>query len=248
MVRDCKDDIATIFESYFYYNKNSFVTSEIKELKENVDVSYSRDKQGRMTVSNTDYLPTLRNAPFFLESDVKPGDKWDVPAYEVQDLFGDKKISIFPIDVYYTFVGYEELNGKKLAKIYYEFNINLTNSTNYKIDDRIISVNGNSKTTLYFDNKLGIKVKEIYNRDYTFEINDYGVVKYVEFIDKGERNWYPIELMKKDDIVNEIKKDLKDKDIENTEITKDDKGVKITLENIQFDANSSILQQRDRKA
>jgi len=240
-VKQYRDGVATILESYFYYNKNNLVTSEIRELKENVEVTHLKDAQGRMTANNSDYLPTLRNVPFFLEKEIQVNEKWNAPGYEVQDLFGDKKLSVFPIDVNYTFLGNEEINGKKVSKIYYEYNVDITNSSNYKIDNRILRINGVSKTTLFFDNKLGVRVKEIYNSNYMFEINDFGVIKYVEFVDKGERNWYPIELMRKDDIIKDLKKEMDDNNIKNTEITKDDKGIKITLENIQFEPDSSNL-------
>ncbi|HOV13318.1 MAG TPA: hypothetical protein PK771_03450, partial [Spirochaetota bacterium] len=144
-VKQYRDGVATILESYFYYNKNNLVTSEIRELKENVEVTHLKDAQGRMTANNSDYLPTLRNVPFFLEKEIQVNEKWNAPGYEVQDLFGDKKLSVFPIDVNYTFLGNEEINGKKVSKIYYEYNVDITNSSNYKIDNRILRINGVSK-------------------------------------------------------------------------------------------------------
>ncbi len=236
-----ENSVATINESYFYYNKNNLADSEVRELKEDIEVSYLKDIQGRMTANNASVLPTLRNIPFFPEKDIKINEKWVSSGYEIQDLFGDKNNSIFPIEVDYIFLGYEEINGKKIAKINYKYDIDIKNSSQFQIDKRILSINGESDTILYFDNELGFRVKEIYKRDYIFEIIDGQSVKYVEFVDSGERNWYPVELMKKDDIVNDIKKDLEDNHIEDTEISKDEKGIKISLENIMFEPNSAHL-------
>jgi outer membrane protein OmpA-like peptidoglycan-associated protein len=232
-------------ENYYYYNvtsKNS--NSQIAQVKEITSVKYSKDQLGKMIVKNSDLLPVLRNVPYFPEEDIKPGYKWNSSGFEVQDYFIDKSLSISPIDVYYEFVGYENLNGKKVEKINYEFTVDITNTEKLTFDKRIVRLLGNSKTVLYFDNETGIRLKEEYERHYFMVIGpDF---KVAEFIDEGTRIFHPVELLNKDKMIDEINKGLKDKKIENAKIEKDDKGLKLSLENIQFEPDSAVLTEYEK--
>ena len=245
-IKDVKDNIAEIEDDSYYYNQNTtLINNDIIELSHTLLVNYFKDSQGRMIVQKQSIFPTIRNVPIFPEKNVEVGDSWEFPAVEVQDIFNDNSISVFPVNTYYKFVGYEEINGQKLAKIYYYYNLNQRNNFDGTIDKRILQITGTSKTMMYFDNKLGTRVKEIYERDYSIVIMNGGYSSDVRIVDNGERIWHLIEKMDKDKIIDDIKKDLKDNKVEETEIQKDDKGVKITLENIQFDPDSSVLRKSE---
>ena len=175
------------------------------------------------------------------DRDIKSGDQWVVSGIEVQDLFNTKTVSEFPLNVQYTFLGYEEINNKKYAKFKYEHAVDITNNSQQRIDPKIRRVVGASQTIMYFDNKNGSRVKELYQRNYAFLINNNNQQFVARFIDSGERNWYPIKLMDKDRIVDDIKKQMEDEKIEDKTVEKDEKGIKIQLENLHFIADSSEL-------
>jgi outer membrane protein OmpA-like peptidoglycan-associated protein len=240
-IKDVIGDTATIQDEYYYYNSNVFITNQTLQINDNINIVYTKDSRGKMVITGSYSLPTLRNVPYFLDSDITPGYKWTVLATEVQDLFNDKVISIFPIEVRYEFLGYEKLNGADCAKFKYSYKIDITNSPQYKIDNRILRVIGESETIMYFDNINGTRVKEIYSRDYAFLINKSGYSTTYEFIDSGERIWYPIELMNKDKIVADLKNELDRNKIQDTEVKKDDKGVKLSIENLHFYPDSPEL-------
>lgn len=241
-IKEFNNNIGTIEDSNYYYNINKAINNQILELKDESVLIYLRDLHGRMKVDPSYSFPTYRNVPFFPDNDIKPGDQWTLPGLEVQDLFNDKTISEFPLKVKYTFLGYETINNKNLAKFKYEHEVDITNSSQYNINPRIRRVIGKSETTMYFDNENGTRVKEIYQRDYGFLLLDANNNLYVaEFIDSGERNWYPIELMDKDKIVDDIKKQLEDEKIEDKTVERDEKGIKIQLENLHFIADSPEL-------
>ncbi|MCK4798530.1 MAG: OmpA family protein [Spirochaetes bacterium] len=241
MIKDVNNDIANIEDKRYFYNYNTFVTNKVREIKNDSITNYYKDIQGKITVHENAIFPTLRNAPVFPEEDIQPNYQWTAPATEVQDLFNDKTLSIFTISVKYTFIGYEKINGKNLAKFFYEHKVDITNNTNNNIDQRIKRVMGESKTVMYFDNKKGTRVKEEYNRHYAFLLQD-GIQSYVaEFIDSGERIWHEIESMDKDKIVEDLKEQLDEEEIEDIRVEKDAKGIKISLENLHFNPDSSEL-------
>jgi outer membrane protein OmpA-like peptidoglycan-associated protein len=226
----CKDEYV-----YFIDNK---INEDIKQFKEITTITYSRDQLGRMTARMNQSLPTIRNAPVFPEKSVQPGDTWEIPATEVQDIFGDKFITVFPLKVRYTYLSDEELDNRKVAKILYEFQFDIINNKTEKIHPKIARAIGISKTTMYFDNKTGNRIKEDYSRSYAFQIINGNSSALYELVDAGTRIWYPVELMNKDEIINELNRELKDKKIEDAKVEKDDRGIKLSLENIHFHPDS----------
>lgn len=240
-IKDEKDHIGTIEDANYYYDIQKSINNKISELKNESVIIYLKDIQGRMSIDSNNIFPTYRNVPVFPDNDINPGDQWTVSGMEVQDLFNSKTISEFPLSVKYTFLGYEEINNIKYAKFKYEHSIDITNNSQQKMDPKIKRVVGVSQTIMYFDNINGTRVKEIYKRDYSFLIENNHQQYVARFIDSGERNWYPVELMNKDKIVDDIQKEFNKEKIEDAVVEKDEKGVKIQLENLHFIADSSEL-------
>jgi outer membrane protein OmpA-like peptidoglycan-associated protein len=240
-VKALESGAALLEDNYYFYNKNKLANDRIMELRDEETVYYKADEAGRITISKYSVFPTMRNAPVFPEQNVKPGESWNAPATEAQDLFSDKSISTFPVNVKYTFIGYEKLNGRDVAKIKYEYDLEITNNGQKDIDKRIKKVLGKSVTMMYFDYKNGARLKEEYSRDYGFLINTGAQETVVEFIDNGVRYWYDIELMNKDKIADELKKSFEKENIKDATVNKDEKGVKISLENIHFKPDSTEL-------
>lgn len=234
-----------IEDEFYYYNINIFLNNEIKELTQTDKVIYIKDEQGKIIVKNNSVLPTLRNIPYFPDYDIKIGDKWSFSGFEVQDFYNDKSISIFPVDVEYKFLGYENINKNNFSKFEYNYSIDITNNFDGAIDKRILRIIGKSNTIMFFDNKLGERYKEIYKREYSILVQEKDRKYVLTFVDNGERIWYPVKLMNKDNIIKDLKKYLNKSKVKDVEITKDDRGVKITLENIRFDPESAILRQEE---
>jgi len=178
---------ALIEDQFYYYHINLFANNEIKELTQSETVNYIKDTLGRIIVKNNSVLPTLRNVPCFLEKDIKIGDKWKSPGFEVQDFYNDGTISIFPIEVEYTFLGYENVNNKSLAKFQYDYNIDITNNFDGTIDKRILRIVGKSSTIMLFDSKIGARYKEIYKKEYSILVQEPNKNYVLTFIDEGER-------------------------------------------------------------
>ena len=238
-VAELGNGLATMNEENYYYL--NYASNTINQIKEVINTRYLRNQRGLMIVKNDSVFPTLRNIPMFPAESINPGYKWNTSGFEAQNIFGDEKVSVFPVDVYNEFTGYEKINGVNCAKINYEFTVDVVNTGKNNIDPRITRILGNSKTEMFFDNAAGSKVKENYERHYFFVITDGTNTSVAEFMDEGTRIWYPVELMQKDKILDDLNRELKNKKLDDTTVEKDDKGIKISLENIQFQADSSVL-------
>lgn len=234
---------AEIEDDYYYYNINKFLANnEMLQITDNNIVTYYRESNGIMTVQDDQKIPSIRSAPFFPNRSIIPGDKWSSPATEVQDVYNDNTLSFFPIDVSYEFIGYEETDDKKIAKILYQYHLRAQNNFTNKIDNRILYIDGISKTLMFFDFDNGTRIKELYERQYFIKTKNGEYVLNFEITDSGERIWTPIELMKKEELVDDIKKDFEENNIKDATIEKDDIGLKITLQNIRFAPESSTLE------
>lgn len=238
-VTDVKDATFDIEDDTYFYNKNEFETGGVKELSFEKKTAYTKDMYGHHSINKDEILPTLRSIPVFPEGDIKVGDTWISNGIEVQDFYNDEKTSFFPVDVTYKFTGYEEREGKKLAVIEYSFILDSINriywddkEANPDMDKRIVEVVGESKTVMLFDIENGLRVEENYERIYQAHLFDLNIESIVQFEDTGKRIWKVIKLMDKEKEIDEIKEDLKD--LDDTKVTEDESGIKLSLENIHF--------------
>jgi len=237
---------AEIEDDYYYYNINKFLANnEMLQITDNNIITYYRESNGIMTVQDDQKIPSIRNAPFFPNRAILPGDKWNSSATEVQDVYNDNTLSFFPIDVSYEFIGYEETDDKNIAKILYQYHLRAQNNFTNKIDNRILYIDGISKTLMFFDIENGTRIKELYERQYFIKTKNGEYVLNFEISDSGERIWTPIELMKKEELVDDIKKDFEENSIKDATVEEDDIGLKITLQNIRFAPESSKLERSE---
>lgn len=249
IIKDVKYGIGHFEEEYYYYILRGMVDyPTVRQIDRTVKSSYSLSSQGLIYLKEQRSLPVYRNAPYFPEGELKVGDSWSAAAIEVQDLFGDGFISEFPMTVNYTFLGYEELDGRKVAKILYKFSYLLEGSKLKKIHKDIIKIAGESETIMYFDIEAGYRLREEYKRNYGVKtVNRHGIEQIGQFIDSGVRVWEKVDKQGDDSLKDEIKKKLAKEKIKDVEIEKDDRGLKISLENIQFDPDSANLRDEEKE-
>ncbi|MBP5449660.1 MAG: OmpA family protein [Spirochaetales bacterium] len=242
-------EISEIEDNSYYFNQNITSGGTI-ELKNTDVVTYKRDQFGKMDVSPGSIFPTMRDLPIFPDKDIQPGYRWTNDALEVQDFFNDKHISLFPFMAENEFVGYEDGDdGKRLAKFIYQYHFEQTNSFDGQMDSRILKVVGTGKTTMFFDNTIGSRTEELYERDYYIYVSNGDMIRstVVHIVDNGIRVWNPVAAQDDDKIVTELKKKLKKEGLSDTQIVKDDKGIKLVLENIQFEPDSAELLPSEKK-
>ncbi|MCG8572167.1 MAG: OmpA family protein [Spirochaetes bacterium] len=240
--------LGKINDKNYYYQLFNGKNYSYKEIEKVLEVDYALDPSGLVFIQPGYALPTMRNAPFFPDQDLKVGDQWQKKATEVQDFFKDNILSHIPVDIKYEIKDIYQSGDIKIALIQYDYQFNFINQTKSIIHPKIQQLAGISSTKLYFDITNGWRIKEEYQRNYSFLITDQttDLEQMHQMIDSGTRKWTVIERMKKEEVEKELKKQLEEEKIEEVEVEQDEQGVKITLENIQFEAESAFLRDSEK--
>lgn len=224
--------------------ENHLFTSTGRHLSwgEEDSVNINRTSQGQLYNSDNRFLPTVQSVPSFPEKAVLPGESWKMKGKEVHDcrqLFNMTTAIEIPFTASYTYMGIEEVDGQEfdIISVYYEFY--QENPFNKRdIDCTYAGASGFAKQKIYWDRNQGdinhyteefqIKMIDIYRNTYLFKSIAHGeVIEYKSIND--------------DDTLQQIKDTVDELQLENISVKKDDKGLTISLENIQFEADSDIL-------
>ena len=212
---------------------------------------FRRDEFGVYTIDEQYFMPVVRDVPIFPQYDVKKGESWRHSASEAHDLrdnFNIQKPFVVPIDVTYTYKGLAAHEGKtyQLIEVNYDlyYDIPLKNLQNRRNGNAALPMlypvrtMGYSKQRLYWDNNAGIL--PYYDEVFTImmELNTGAVI---EYRGSAKAEITTLQRMDKEEIAGMLDKNIRDMGISNTTVEKTDEGITISLENIQFEADSAHL-------
>lgn len=206
---------------------------------------FIRDPQGVYTISDEYFMPVVRDIPVFPKEDITPGSTWSYKGHEAHDFrrgFGIEKPYKIPFNAEYKYIGPEVIDGKELHKILVEYTLEYTSPAPDEIDllqlsDFPLLTRGYSTQTIYWDQNNGMSA--FYNENFRIQIELFSG-NTLEYI--GTANAKVIETtLQRSQAEKEIKEKITKLGLENTTVKSDDKGVTITLENIQFNPDSSDL-------
>jgi outer membrane protein OmpA-like peptidoglycan-associated protein len=205
---------------------------------------FERDRQGYITIDGGYFMPVVRNVPVFPERDLKPGDAWSAEGHEMHDFrdsFGIREPYRIPFTANYTYLGMRERRGKEYPAF----------SVSYRVFEEPLAVQGKiwprriieaSDQVVYWDFELG--QARSYKEEFRviFELSNGRTVEYrgsaeAEILESPE--------MDKERIAGEIDRDLSRLGIRDTSVRVVDDGIAISLENIQFDADSAVLRMEE---
>lgn len=212
---------------------------------------FRRDEFGVYTIDEQYFMPVVRDVPIFPQYDVKKGESWRHSASEAHDLrdnFNIQKPFVVPVDVTYTYQGPIQREGKtyQLIEVNYDlyYDIPLKNLQNRRNGNAALPMlypvrtMGYSKQRLYWDNNAGIL--PYYDEVFTImmELNTGAVI---EYRGSAKAEITTLQRMDKEEIAGMLDKNIRDMGISNTTVEKTDEGITISLENIQFEADSAHL-------
>lgn len=212
---------------------------------------FRRDEFGVYTIDEQYFMPVVRDVPIFPQHDVKKGESWRHSASEAHDLrdnFNIQKPFVVPVDVTYTYQGSVQRNGKtyQLIEVNYDlyYDIPVKNLQNRRNGNAALPMlypvrtMGYSKQRLYWDNNAGIL--PYYDEVFTImmELNTGAVI---EYRGSAKAEITTLQRMDKEEIAGMLDKNIRDMGISNTTVEKTDEGITISLENIQFEADSAHL-------
>ena len=243
MTNVASDGEAFIYATYMTTeNSISQQTGRSLSWGEETTSVFSRKTNGELTISDDIYMPTVRNVPVFPDKKIKVGETWTAQGKEVQDVrkgFVMDKALIFPFEANYTYKEDTIIDGKKLNVILVDYEMS------YEASDEQLNAGqtlyqsvGWSKQTLYWDNNKGLL--DHYDEQFLIKILDiYGNL----FVYTGTAHAELTEFhsINDDDTVKELQDTFDKLKLDNISVKKGDKGLTISLDNIQFEPDSDVL-------
>ena len=201
---------------------------------------FDRDEYGVYTIEDTYFMPIVRNVPVFPEYDIEPGDTWEYDGDEVHDMrinYGIQEPFHIPFTTEYTYEGTTEKDGKTLHIITADYS--LFYDVPVKPDAKgtaPVRAMGYSYQTIYWDNEAG--AIQSYEEEFRIVIDTKNGDR-IENVGTAGAEYAEKPHFSKEAALQDIQKQLEG--LENTEVTIDDKGITLRLENIRFRADSAVL-------
>jgi outer membrane protein OmpA-like peptidoglycan-associated protein len=201
---------------------------------------FERDRLGYLTIDPKYYMPVVRNVPAFPDRELNVLDSWRAEGHEIHDFrdtFGIQEPYRIPFIANYTYVGQREWKGKSYP----------TFSVSYKIASRPpavkgrlypVRIMGDFDQIVYWSHSLGQAIAYEESFRMTFEMSD---KRKIEFRGNAQAEFIESEEMNKEKLVEEIEKEIDRLKIPDVVVRTVDEGISLTLENIQFYADSAKM-------
>ncbi len=208
---------------------------------------FSRKKNGELTISDDIYMPTVRNVPVFPDKKIKVGETWTAKGKEVQDVrkaFNMDKALIFPFEANYTYKEDKTIDGKKLnvIEVNYDFSYEATEDL-LKNGQTLASSEGWSKQILYWDNSRGLL--DHYDEEFLIKIGDVYGNLYV-FTGTAHAELTEFNSVNDDNTAKQLQDTFDKLNLTDISVKKGDKGLTISLDNIQFEPDSDVLMESEK--
>ncbi|MDR0569301.1 MAG: OmpA family protein [Spirochaetaceae bacterium] len=201
---------------------------------------FDRDRLGYVQIDKKYYMPVVRNVPVFPNRDLKPGDTWSAEGHEMHDFrasFGITEPYRIPFTANYTFLGNREWQGKEYPAFSVSYRIfsepEASSGTMYPT-----RITGESDQIVYWNPALGQPAAYQEYFRMIFELSN-GMT--MEFRGDADAEILESESMDKPKITEDILEDINRLDIPDISVRQSDEGIVISLEDIQFQADSANL-------
>ena len=247
---DVDEDGSALLNTHYMTTQNSLVnrTGNYLSWGEEDNVTIHRKPTGQLYNSDNPFLPTVRNIPSFSEQPVMQGESWQSDGFEVHDcreLFNMAEALVIPFTATYTYTGNTVENGEELQiiSVYYEF---YQENPREKIikGSTYAGARGWAKQRIFwdsrkndishFDEEFQIKMVDIYGNTYLFNgVSNGQVTEYKSVND--------------DTNVQKLQKTVDQYKLDNISVKRGEKGLTISIENIQFEPDSDVLLPSEQK-
>lgn len=234
------------------YNESVFMTSEssvgIKggffDYGEEYESKFWRDEKGVYTISDEYFMPVVRDVPVFPEKPVKIGDKWTYEGHEAHDLRHSFEIYT-PFKVSFT-AQYEYIRDEgdfQVIKVKYNLYAENPMPENPK-EDFPVTTMGYSNQTIWWDNEKG--QIDHYSEDFRIVIETYFGNQF-DFYGTAHAEVTDFERTATEKNLIAVQEKVQELGLKNVSVTKSDKGLTISMENIQFKPNSAELLESEKE-
>lgn len=247
-IKDVLDDGTGIIHATYMTTESSQSYTSNLQWGEDFESNFSRKTTGEMDIGDEYFMPTVRNVPVFPEYPVEIGQGWTADGHEAEDLrqtFGVAKPYKVPFTARYKYLRDEDTeDGRKLNVISVNYTFYYESPSAY-IDNYSMpaSTMGNSSEIIWWDNEKGII--DHYQEDFKIIIENYAGDIYT-FRGKAGAKVTEFKSLNNDDNLKIIQQTVKKMDLDNVSVKKSEKGLTISIENIQFEPDSSILMDSEK--
>ncbi len=233
-------------------------TQQALHFGEEYESKFWRDTKGGYEITDKYFMPVVRDVPFFSENPVKPGDEWTAQGHEAHDLrktFEMEKPFKVPFTAKYVYLRDEKgisSDTEKSEKIFQviscRYNLFFESpvpSDMSKITaDFPVTTMGYSNQTIYWDNEKG--QIDHYTEDFRIVLETYLGDTY-DFTGTAHAEVTEFERTATEEKVREVRQKINDLKIEDVKVEQDGKGLKLSLENLQFKPNSTELAENEQE-
>ncbi len=206
--------------------------------------SFRRNALGTLEIDDSYFMPVVRNVPSFPAGDVQVGQSWKgagEEAHDFRDDFGIEKPFRVPFEVTYTYVGPRERDGKKLHLIAAEYSIFFDSPSTLRAkpgSDVPVTTMGWSKQKILWDNERGIM--DSYSEEFRIQLQlDSG--RTFEWRGTSEATTAATGNLDRERIADDLNDEISRLGIADARAEATEEGVTLSLENIQFEADSARL-------
>lgn len=207
---------------------------------------FRRDELGIYTIAPEFFMPVVRNVPTFPAKDLQPGDTWTgtgEEAHDLRDRFGIETPFKAPFTVNYTYVGTIEKEGKTLHVIDAQYNLFF--ETPLEVQKKApqgsnfpVLTMGYSKQRILWDNNAGYV--PFYNEEFKIQLKLKSGDVY-EFKGIAEAKVTESVLIDRKKAVKDMNDEISRLGIKDVNASETDEGIMLSIENIQFEADSARL-------
>jgi outer membrane protein OmpA-like peptidoglycan-associated protein len=238
---DVREDQAAV-KAGFQTSERASGSSGVYEWGRDYYTEFLRDSRGRYTIGPEYFMPVLRDIPVFPLEELSPGDIWRYPAMEVHDLRDSLGVATpyrFPIDVEYTYLGLEELQGSLFHAVGIRYTIFHRAAAPPGASPHFpVRITGISEQVLYWNSDEG---RPEFSREEFDIFFDLFSGDSIEYRGRAEGRVVEAVLMNRQELADNIRRDLEERGVEEPDVQINDRGVTITLRNIQFPPDSAVL-------
>ncbi len=226
----------------FQTSERLYGSQNTYEWTEHATSEFWKDGRGAYTIDPSCFLPVIRDIPLFPEGDVAPGDTWSAPGTESHDFRANYGIPApfqFPVTVNYRYENNVTRNGVACALFSIEYEISfLTSPPPGTRRMSPVKVTGYSHQRYWWNiaERKPAAIEESF--DFLFAMN---TGDDVEFQGDSHGEVFPSPPLDRDQVAGDIQKQLDAQPIPDVSVQSTDKGVTITLENVNFPPNSDQL-------
>ena len=241
-------------EAVFMTSENSAKSwnNRIYTWGEEYESIFTRDKTGKYDISDEYFMPTVRDVPVFPGHEIKPGDTWKKRGYEAHDLrrtFGIDKPFQFPFEATYLYRGdYTDESGRTISLIEINYNMLFSSPAIKNLPAENVMnapkiTTGYSHQKVYWDNERG--QIDHYTEDFKIQIETYnGDV--IVFTGNAHAEVTDFQRAGTEENLKKITETVADLGLENVNVKESEKGLTISIENIQFEPDSSRLLESEK--